>query len=65
LTITPLLLLAAGGLLYSGGAIVYATRRPDPWPRTFGFHEVFHALVIAAAAVHYVAIVGWVLPAAR
>jgi hemolysin III len=65
LTITPLLLLAAGGLLYSAGAIVYATQRPNPWPRTFGFHEVFHAFVIAAAAVHYVAILGWVLPAAR
>jgi len=65
LTITPLLLLAAGGLLYSVGAFVYATQRPNPWPRTFGFHEVFHALVIAAAAVHYAAILGWVLPAAR
>ncbi len=60
----PLALLAAGGLLYSAGAVVYATQRPDPWPRTFGFHEIFHALVIAAAASHYVAIVGWVLPAA-
>src|SRR4051794_33359994 len=46
--VAPLVLLAAGGLLYTLGAIVYATRRPDPWPRTFGFHEVFHALVIAA-----------------
>jgi hemolysin III len=60
----PLVLLAAGGVLYSVGAIVYSTRRPDPWPRTFGFHEVFHALVIAAVAAQYVAIIGWVLPAA-
>jgi hemolysin III len=59
--VTPVVLLAAGGLLYSGGAIIYARQRPDPWPRTFGFHEVFHALVILAAAVHYVALVGWVL----
>ncbi len=59
----PLALLGAGGLLYSAGALVYATRRPDPWPRTFGFHEVFHGLVIAAAAAQYVAIVGWVVPA--
>jgi hemolysin III len=59
----PLILLGAGGLLYSVGAIVYATQRPDPWPRTFGFHEIFHALVIMAAAAQYVAIVGWVLPA--
>jgi hemolysin III len=59
----PLALLGAGGVFYSVGAIVFATHRPDPWPRTFGFHEVFHALVIAAAAAQYVAIVGWVLPA--
>jgi hemolysin III len=59
----PLVLLAGGGVIYSAGAVVYASRRPDPWPRTFGFHEVFHALVIAAAAVQYIAIVGWVLPA--
>jgi hemolysin III len=60
-----LVLLVVGGVLYTGGAIVYAMRRPDPWPRTFGFHEIFHALVIAAAAAHYVAVIGWVLPAAR
>jgi hemolysin III len=60
----PLLLLLAGGLLYSAGAVVYATRRPDPWPSTFGFHEVFHALVIAAAVTHFVAMAGWVIPAA-
>jgi hemolysin III len=65
LTLTPLVLLAGEGLLYSGGALVYATQRPDPWPRTFGFHEVFHALVIVAAAAHYIAVVGWVLPAAH
>jgi hemolysin III len=64
-TIAPLVLFGAGGILYSAGAIVYAWQRPDPWPRTFGFHEVFHALVIAAAAVHYIAMIGWVLPAAR
>ncbi len=56
------LLLAAGGLLYSIGATIYATQRPDPWPRTFGFHEVFHTLVIAAALVHFVAIAGWIIP---
>jgi hemolysin III len=58
---TPLILVTAGGLLYSAGAIVYARQRPDPWPRTFGFHEVFHALVIAAAAAYYIAMVGWIL----
>ena len=53
----PILLLV-GGMLYSLGAAAYATKRPNPWPRTFGFHEVFHSLVIAAAIVHFVAIAG-------
>jgi hemolysin III len=60
----PMVLITAGGLLYTAGALVYATRRPDPWPRTFGFHEVFHALVIAAAAAHFAAMAGWVVPGA-
>ena len=42
--------------IYSLGAAAYATKRPNPWPRTFGFHEVFHTLVIAAALVHFIAI---------
>jgi hemolysin III len=46
-------LLAAGGVLYTYGAIVYARRRPDPIPATFGYHEVFHACVIAAAACQF------------
>ena len=50
-------LLAVGGILYSVGGVVYATRRPDPSPRWFGFHEVFHALTLGAYAVHYVAVV--------
>ncbi len=56
------LLFLAGGLLYSIGATVYARQRPNPWPSVFGYHEVFHALVIAAAVVHFVAIAGWVIP---
>jgi hemolysin III len=56
-------LIAAGGVLYTIGAVVYATRRPDPWPRVFGFHEVFHALVIAAAVLQFVAMAGWIIPA--
>jgi hemolysin III len=63
LAAAPLVLLCVGGLLYTVGAVVYATKRPNPWPRTFGFHEVFHALVIAAAAVQFVAMAGWVFPA--
>jgi hemolysin III len=62
LDVAPVVLLASGGLLYTAGAIVYASRRPDPWPHVFGFHEVFHALVIAAALAHFVAMAGWVIP---
>jgi hemolysin III len=58
------LLVATGGLLYTVGAVVYATQRPDPNPRVFGYHEVFHALVIAAAAAHFAAIAFFALPAA-
>jgi hemolysin III len=49
-----LLVLVIGGALYSAGAIVYALRWPQLWPRVFGFHEVFHVLVIAASAVYFV-----------
>lgn len=56
----PLALVAAGGVLYTAGAVVYARRRPDPWPATFGFHEIFHAFVIAAAVCHFVAMMGWI-----
>jgi hemolysin III len=45
-----------GALLYSAGAIVYAVRKPNPWPSVFGFHEVFHSLVLAAAIAHFVAV---------
>jgi hemolysin III len=54
-------LLVAGGVLYTLGAVVFATRRPDPVPHVFGYHEVFHALTIAAAACHAVAIAAVVL----
>jgi hemolysin III len=60
--IVPVVLFAVGGAVYWLGAYVYAARRPDPWPHVFGFHEVFHALVIAAAVVHFVAMAGWVIP---
>ncbi|WP_109006193.1 PAQR family membrane homeostasis protein TrhA [Streptomyces rishiriensis] len=49
-------LIVVGGLLYSVGAVVYALQRPDPSPRWFGFHEVFHALTVAAFSAHYTAI---------
>jgi hemolysin III len=52
----PLTLLAVGGALYTVGAVVYAARRPDPVPTVFGYHELFHVLVIAAAACQYAAV---------
>ncbi|MEU8844286.1 hemolysin III family protein [Streptomyces roseus] len=51
-----LALIVAGGLLYSAGAVVYALQRPNPSPRWFGYHEVFHALTVAAFTAHYAAI---------
>ena len=54
--------LALGGLLYVLGAVVYASERPNPWPKVFGYHEIFHALVIAAAALQYAVIAFAVLP---
>jgi hemolysin III len=57
-------LLIVGGLLYSAGAVIYALRRPDPRPTVFGYHEIFHVLVIAAAAAHYAAVAAYALPAA-
>ncbi len=59
-----LALMGAGGVLYSLGALTYALKRPDPWPRVFGYHEVFHAFVVAAAVCHFVAVV-LALPAMR
>jgi hemolysin III len=59
--IAPVILLAAGGLAYTAGAVVYAFKRPDPLPRIFGYHEVFHALTIVALACQYVAIAFFVV----
>jgi len=56
-------LIAGGGALYATGAIIYAAQRPDPSPAVFGYHEVFHVLVIAAAAAHFAAIALFALPA--
>jgi hemolysin III len=54
--------LVSGGVLYTVGAVVYASGRPNPVPAVFGYHEVFHVLVIAAAALHYAVIAFAVLP---
>jgi hemolysin III len=56
LGLRPLLLILAGGACYTVGAVIYASRRPDPYPRVFGFHEIFHVLVIAAAALQFLAV---------
>ena len=49
-------MIALGGLTYSVGAVIYATRKPNPWPLTFGYHEIFHALTIVAWVCHFAAI---------
>jgi hemolysin III len=54
--LTVVILLALGGLFYSVGAVVYILKKPNPSPRWFGFHEVFHALTLAAFVVHYIAV---------
>nr|MBA2348115.1 hemolysin III family protein [Solirubrobacterales bacterium] len=59
-----LALFALGGVLYTGGAVVYARRRPDPRPGIFGYHEVFHACVVLALATHFAAIAFVIVPQA-
>jgi hemolysin III len=58
------LLLVGGGLAYTAGGVVYAFRRPDPFPSVFGYHELFHALVLVAVGLHYSSIAFFVLPTA-
>jgi len=55
-------LILAGGVCYTLGAIALATKRPNPWPRVFGFHEVFHAFTVIASGLQYAAIAGVVAP---
>lgn len=64
LPVAGLALVLAGGLAYTVGAIIYALRRPDPFPRVLGYHELFHLLTIVAAACQYAAIAFYVLPRA-
>lgn len=59
-----LVLVIASGLLYTAGAFVYALRRPDPLPRVFGYHELFHVLTVLAVTAEYVAVAFFVLPRA-
>ena len=62
--IAALVLILGGGVAYTAGAVVYALQRPDPRPAVFGYHEVFHVLVVAAAVIHFVAVAAFALPAA-
>jgi hemolysin III len=64
LGIAPTTLVLAGGVLYTLGALAYAFRRPNPAPAVFGYHEIFHLLVIGAAVTHFVAIAAFVVPRA-
>ncbi len=57
-----LTLLGLGGALYTLGAVVYAVKRPNPVPAVFGYHEIFHILVIVAAALQYAVIAFWIVP---
>ena len=52
----PLALIVAGGVTYTLGALVYALRRPDPFPRVFGFHEIWHLFVLGGSALHFAAV---------
>jgi len=56
LTGVEVALIVGGGLLYTAGGVVYAMHKPDPWPATFGYHEVFHALVVGGVVLHYFAV---------
>ena len=53
---TALVLVLAGGVTYTLGAVVYATRRPNPFPRFFGFHEIWHLFVLGGSAFHFAAV---------
>ena len=57
-------LVALGGLFYTVGAVVYALQRPDPVPKVFGYHEVFHTLVVVAAAAHFAVVAFFAMPLA-
>jgi hemolysin III len=62
LGITAMAMVGVGGALYTAGAVIYATRRPNPSPTVFGYHEIFHALVIGAAALQYAVVAFYVVP---
>jgi len=61
LGIVAVMALALGGILYSAGGVIHARKRPDPAPSIFGYHELFHSLVIAAAGLQYAVVAFWIL----
>lgn len=63
LPLGALALMAAGGLCYSAGFVVFVVERPNPWPGVFGFHELWHVLVVLGAVLHYLLVYFYVLPA--
>jgi hemolysin III len=58
----PLALLLLGGVAYSVGGMAYAAKKPDPWPKIFGYHEVFHSLTIMGSTSHFLAVAVFLLP---
>jgi len=62
LPVVALAWLVGGGLCYTVGGVVYALKRPDPWPGVFGFHEVWHLFVIGGAVCHYLLVLLHILP---
>ncbi|NLA10015.1 MAG: hemolysin III family protein, partial [Microbacteriaceae bacterium] len=53
--VAMMILVIAGGLFYTGGAIIYALKKPNPWPGVFGFHEIFHVCTVIAFLCHWTA----------
>jgi hemolysin III len=54
--VATLVMIAAGGIIYTVGALAYGFKKPNPFPGTFGFHEVFHLCTLVAALCHYIAV---------
>jgi hemolysin III len=48
--------MVAGGIVYTIGAVIYALKRPDPFPKVFGYHEIFHLLVVLASLLHFIVV---------
>jgi hemolysin III len=61
LSTTELILVVSGGLAYTIGLPIFALQRPNPWPATFGYHEIWHAFTVVAAALHFAAVAAFVL----